>query len=463
MRRWWPLLALLAVTAAFAIPAALHDFRSEGPRGDQTAHVQLALSIAYDSHTLNFDRFDAQRWRELGWPGVPVPVALFFQKYKDGWAASKPYGYPLAMAPFVAALGPRGLDVGNAVLLVLLVVISFLLALRRWDVTTAALVVGAFYFASLIYMYAYPVMTELFEALLALLAFGGAYMFHRSGKLPWVFATFAVMAFGVVEKAAFLVLCAPLAALMLWELRQRRAVLVAAIVFGVLAVGVSVAPYLKYSDANSFTPYAGERYQLGLLPTVREPWVGGKPGTDYRPVEVTEGDVFDNLVSGKVSDRFQSAAYYFVGRYTGVLTTVPLALLLLVALLVTLPKANRWGVAALLGVVFYIGFYVIVFPKNYYGGGQSLGDRYFVQIAPAILVAALFSPIGARAARWMAAAAIGLSLLLVLPHHLDPSSAYGDITRSSAPQRLLPLETNQDYTYFLKGEPPPPPEPESEP
>ncbi len=94
-------------------------------------------------------------------------------------------------------------------------------------------------------------------------------MFHRSGKLPWAFATFAVMAFGVVEKAAFLVLCAPLAALMLWELRQRRAVLVAALVFGVLAVGVSVAPYLKYSDANSFTPYAGERYQLAVADRAR--------------------------------------------------------------------------------------------------------------------------------------------------------------------------------------------------
>jgi hypothetical protein len=457
VRRWWPLLALLVVTAAFVILAAVHDFRSEQPRGDQTAHVQLALSIAYDSHTLNFDRFDAQRWRELGWPAAPVPMALFFQRYKDGWAASKPYGYPLAMAPFVAALGPRGLDVGNAVLLLALVLISFLLALRRFDVTTAALLVGAFYFASLIYLYAYPIMTELFEALLALLAFGGAYMFHRSGKVPWVFATFAVMAFGVVEKAAFLVLCAPLAALMLWELRRRRGVLIGALAFGVLAVAVSVAPYLKYSDANSFTPYAGERYQVKPVPTAREPWVGGRPGTDYYPVAVTEGNVLDNIVSGKVSDRFQSAAYYFVGRYTGVLVTVPLALLLLVALLVTLPKANRWGVAALLGVLFYIGFYVLVFPKNYYGGGQSIGDRYFVQMAPAILVAALFSPIGARAARWLAVAAIGLSLILTLPLHRDPSGAYADPLRTTAIQRLLPLETNQDYTWFLKGDPPPAP------
>jgi hypothetical protein len=262
VRHQWPLLALLAVSVVFVLPAALHDFRAEPPRGDQTSHVQLALSIAYDSHTLNFDRFDAQRWRELGWAGAPVPAALFFQTYKDGWAASKPYGYPLFLSPFVAVFGPDGFGYGNAALLLALVAISLALALRRFDALTASLLVGAFYFASLIYMYAYPIMTELFEALLALLAFGGAYMFHRSGKLPWVFAALAVMAFGVVEKAAFLVLCAPLAAVMLWELRHRKAVLAAAVVFGVAAVGVSAAPYLAYSDGNSFTPYAGDRYQV---------------------------------------------------------------------------------------------------------------------------------------------------------------------------------------------------------
>ena len=291
---------------------------------------------------------------------------------------------------------------------------------------TAALLVGAFYFASLIYMYAYPVMSELFEALLALLVYGGAYMFHRTGKVPWAFATIAVMGFGVVEKAAFLMLCAPLAALMLWELRHRRAVAVGAVVVGLVAVGVSVAPYLKYSDAESFTPYAGERYQIRVVPTAREPWIGGQRGTDYYPVAVTEGAVLDKAVSGKLSDRFESAAYYFVGRYTGVLITVPLALLLLVAMLVRLPKADRWAVAAVLGVLFYIGFYLIVFPKNYYGGGQSLGDRYFVQMAPAILVAALFAPLGAKTLRWLSLAAVALSLIFTLPHHLDPSGAYGD-------------------------------------
>ena len=115
----------------------------------------------------------------------------------------------------------------------------------------------------------------------------------------------------------------------------------------------------------------------------------------------------------------------------------------------------------MLGVLVYVGFYLIVFPKNYYGGGQSLGDRYFVQMAPAILVAALFAPLEAETLRWLSLAAVALSLIFTLPHHLDPSGAYGDISAPARRSGCCPLEANQDYTYLLRGEPapatPPPP------
>lgn len=455
--RWTVAVGLvLVVIALFGIvPALAHDFRTNQPRGDQTSHVYLALSFAYDSHTLNFDRLDAQRWRDIAWPEAPEPLALFFQRYDGGWAASKPYAYPLFVAPFVAVLGADGFGVGNGVLLLALVAGSLALALRRFDRLTAGLLVVAFYFASLIYTYAYPVMSELLEALIVLAAYGGAYAFHTKQKAGWALFTIAAMAVGVAEKAAFLMLFAPLAALILWELRARRGLLLTAIVVGVVAVGVSVAPYLRYSDGNSFTPYAGERFQVKPVVTAHAPWDGGKLGQDYYASGATEGGILDNAVSGKLLDRFESLAYYFVGRYTGMLVTAPLALLLLGALLARLPAADRWAWAAAAGILLYIAFYVVVFPKNYYGGGQSVGNRYFVQMAPAVLVAALFAPLGARLVRGLAVAAVVLSAVFTLPHHRDPSHAYTDFLETSAPQRLLPLEANQDYTYLFRGEPEP--------
>ena len=46
----------------------------------------------------------------------------------------------------------------------------------------------------------------------------------------------------------------------------------------------------------------------------------------------------------------------------------------------------------------YVGLYLVVYTNNYFGGGASLGNRYFLQIAPVLLgVLAVLRP-PARAA-----------------------------------------------------------------
>jgi hypothetical protein len=454
VRGRWPLALLLAVSLVVLVPAVTHDFRDNVPYGDQTSHVYLALSVAYDSHTLNFDRRDAARWSDLKW--TAQPFTLFFQRYDGGWAASKPYGYPAYLAPFVAALGPvTGGAVGNTLLVALLVGGSLLLALRRLDSLTAALSVAAFYFAGYIYMYAYPMMTELFLAAIVLAAYGGAYLFRETARPVWAVLAVMAMAFGVVEKAALLLLFAPLACVIVWELRQRRWVVGVVLAAGIATIAVAIVPYLKYSGGDSFTPYAGARYQTFATAEARTPWDGGQLNVDYHQSGADEGAIARRAISGKLLDRFESLAYYAVGRHTGLLVTAPFALLLLVALLVRLPASDRWAVAGLLGILGFIAFYLVVFPKNYYGGGQSLGNRYFVQVAPAVLVTALFAPLGARPLRWLALAGIALSALFNVPHHLHPQTAYIQMLRTSAPQRLLPIEANQDYTWIFRQLPPP--------
>ena len=265
------------------VPAVTHDLRDNVPFGDQTSHMYLALSVAYDSHTLNFDRRDAARWSDLEW--TPQPFTLFFQRYDGGWAAGKPYGYAVYLAPFVAALGPiSGVAVGNTLLLALLVGGSLLLALRRLDSLTAVLIVAAFYFAGYIYLYAYPVLTELFLAALVLVAYGAAYLFRETGRVAWALAAVIAMAFGVAEKAAFLVLFVPLAGVLVWELRTRKWVVGVVLATGLATVAVAVLPYVKYSDGESFTPYAGARYQTFATAEARTPWEGGQLGrTTIRP------------------------------------------------------------------------------------------------------------------------------------------------------------------------------------
>ena len=452
VRHWASWLALFLVVAAVAFPALRHDFRDNPPVGDQIAHTFLALSIAYDSHTLNFDRRDSQRFAALGWPGASTPRALFFQRYSDGWAASKPYAYPLFLAPFVAALGPApGIAAGNVALLLLLIGGSAFLASRRHDPVTAALLVGAFYLASLISAYAYPVHTELFVALVALMAYGGAYMYRCTGRLWWALFAIATMGIGVAEKAAFAPLFAPLAVVLLLDRRRDLRAVALLLGAGAVTLAVALTPYFVYSDGATVMPYTGERYQVSVKENARPPWDGGVEGVDYALTDYDESGAIRNVVSGRVADRLESTIYYFVGRHTGVLVTIPLALLLLVATLFTLRRADRWVVAALAGVVAYIAFYIVAFPTNYYGGGQSVGSRYFVQAAPAFFALALFAPLSARLLRGLSAAAILLALGLTHQHLFQQDRAFVEFNRTNSLQRLLPFEANLDYAdYYIR-------------
>jgi hypothetical protein len=70
---------VFALCAAFVLGSSLtHDFRDEPIAGDTGGHLMQALSLAYDSHSLNFDATDVQRWKELTW--AQEPVGMFFQR-----------------------------------------------------------------------------------------------------------------------------------------------------------------------------------------------------------------------------------------------------------------------------------------------------------------------------------------------------------------------------------------------
>ena len=128
-------------------------------------------------------------------------------------------------------------------------------------------------------------MSELFEALLALLAYGGAYVFHRTGKVPWAFATHRRDGLrrgreGRVPDAA----ARRWRRVMLWELRHRRAVAVRAVVAGLVAVGVARrCPTSSYSDARVVHPLRRRALPDRLVPTAREPWIGGQRGHRLLP------------------------------------------------------------------------------------------------------------------------------------------------------------------------------------
>jgi hypothetical protein len=438
LRRWTAIcwLVLGIWTAVVAVRTVTYDFRDGPVAGDQAGHALQALSLAYDSHTLNFDPTDLARWKALGWN--PEPLGAFIQRYDgDRWALAKPYGYSAYAALFVAALGPvPGFAVANTVLLLALLALIVLVLRRAFHGPVVPLVAAAMVLASYTYMYTYVIHTELFLAVLTLAALGAAIRFHDTQRRRWALLAAVLMGFGIAEKAAFAGMFVPVLAVLIWR-ERRRGVRLAIPVAVALTFAVAVLPYLKYSGWTTVTPYGADRWYVATS----TPFDGGGITPASFPATQTIGE---KLIEDP-GDKLQAAEYYLVGEHTGMLVFIPFALLALIAALVRLRSMDWLGRALLLGILAYIAQYVVLFPTNFYGGGQSLGNRYFLQMAPAVVALVAVARLPARLTGILAGTGIVLGLVFLWPHHLHPDVAYTRLPITSAPQRLLPFESNQDF------------------
>lgn len=435
----WAVLVLAALITL--IPVATHQLSENPVVGDQASHLLQALSLAYDGHSLEFDAQDIQRFREADWR--PDPAGLFFQQYDGGYAFAKPYGYSLYLAPFIAVLGAvPGVAVANVVLILLLAAGMILVLRTRFRGSAVPLTVTAFLFASYAYMYGYVVHTELFLATLVFAIFATALQARRAGRMRWALTCVALAAFAVTEKAAFLPLVAPLLLLVWLDSPTRRARIVLPLV-GLATVAVAVLPYLHYSDWKSVTPYGGERFYA----TDAVPFSGDRGRSLAGVTPLTDAaEIADLNVLKDPAARLDAAGFYFIGRHTGMLPFIPVAALLLAAVALRVRRLDRWAWMALLGIAGYIAFYVLLFPRNFYGGGQSLGNRYFLQIAPAVLVLAVMAPVSGRVLRGTAIAGVLLGLIFLAPHHRAPDKAYLYLPVESNAMGLLPFEGDLTYS-----------------
>jgi hypothetical protein len=418
-----------------------HEFDLRPVVGDQASNVMQMLSIAHDGHDLSYDELDLDRWRALHW--TDHPHGLYFQRFGDGWAFAKPYGYSLSLAaPYRLFGSPFGVALGNSILLVALIGLA-VATLRLWLRGAAVpLVAAAFVFASNAYMHAFPVVVDLFIALGVGVAAYALLRGLRDDHRLWQVAGFAVIGFLLSEKVPLLMALAPLCFLALWRAPDwgKRALLLGATA-AVLAV--SIVPYLYYSDGRSWSAYGGERYYArGVVP-----W---DPDLEVAPLRVDSDEtvtlsyVWSRATSpSSWADSAQSAVYYVIGRHTGLLVSFPIALFVLAMALARTRTLPGEAIAVLVGLGLYIAFYLALFPDNYYGGGQAIGNRYFLQVAPLVLGLAAAARLPGRALVASAVVAGALSLTFMWPHHDRPTWALVDLDETSWAQQFLPFETNQ--------------------
>jgi hypothetical protein len=145
----------------------------------------------------------------------------------------------------------------------------------------------------------------------------------------------------------------------------------------------------------------------------------------------------------------RNLGYFWVGRFAGALAYFFPAVLAVILSLELGPRArDGWLALAALGLSWL--FYIWMIPDNWYGGGGTVGNRYFLNLLP---LAVLAVP---RGREWMVAIGGGaVSAAFLLPMWLAPlhHSLRPGAHAVRAPFRWLPAELTMlnDLSAFTEG------------
>ncbi|HEX5718401.1 MAG TPA: hypothetical protein VF179_19725 [Thermoanaerobaculia bacterium] len=414
--------AVLGLLLAATVAAAATLDRRDWPAfvGDEATYLMEAQSLAWD-FDLKYTRQDHDRFvAQWGRP----PEGLILQSVDGGKTLvyGKPAAYPLFIAPFVRVSPTRGAAVANALLLALATVMAGR-ALQRRIGDAAPLWVAAWVFASVTFAYVFWVHSDLFLMCLVAIALA---MVSEKG---W--AAGALLAIVMISRPLY-------AGLLLAHPAARKKVAVGA------AALVLIATLASLATRGTWTSYGGDRrsfYAYTGFPAINEvDWAGQieERGTHTWVKKETLRMGFDPRQSG------WNAVYYLVGRHVGIL---PYFLPLVLGFLAFRRGEGRWMLV--LAVVLAAAVLFWLRPFNFYGGGGSMANRYFLPLYPALwfLAARPVRPaLGALAAVLVTLLAAPFLLPLWSAPRIFPLASEGGYRYvSDAARRWLPFETTLSH------------------
>jgi hypothetical protein len=390
-------LALLSLTLLMALFPLAAGLPGQPPslKADEPAYLLMALSLAEDGDVL-CEPEDIQR----GFDHFPyLPIDNLILMTTDGWETvyfGKPYIYSLLAAPFAALLGPNGFVTFNMLLLMAMVWMGATYLRRFNPDAVAALFAAAFFLLSSAFVYAFwihPEILNLFSIAACLyLAFHEPETGQAPGRLRAALASSrirpalsaAVLSLAVYNKPMLALLGVP--ALWIAFSRRRLAgattfVAGALLATGLLAGGSSAltgkpTAYLG-STRSGLKVLSSESYRESVrslrdLRAVHK----GAPANSW--------DWMFRVPTPAPGEVAQNVRYFLVGRHTGLVPYLPMAVLALLLFLIhSRGSPERWLVVGSL-VATALSF-ILWIPWNWHGGGGFIGNRYFVNAYPAFL------------------------------------------------------------------------------
>ena len=357
----------------------------------------------------------------------------------------KAFIYPLVAAPFVKIFGTNGFLLLHALLLAGVAWCAFLFLHARSPALPSAVLTGAFVLATVVPVYFVWITPELFNFAIVFFAYfcwlykevaPAAEMPRRvrwlaSGRSDLV----AAMLLGVAtfSKPTNALLFIPMLAYVLWRRNFARAVALC-VLFGTLAAGLFAVNAAISGEWN---------YQGGDRKTFMWEFPFQTPASTFEAVN-TKAAARDDALTGIIFDwrvfwtnLGNNLRWYFVGRYSGLVAYFATAVFALLAFFAAPRRRPLWQWLVLGSGVAQILLFVISLPHTWFGGGGSVGNRYFMGVYGIFLF--LLPPISSLALSLIPWIVGGLFVGKLIINPFASSMAPGTYA-DSGPLRWLPVE-----------------------
>lgn len=404
--------------------------------GDAPTYYMQIHSIARD-HDIQYEPQDIQ-WYLNNTLGTARSV-LFLIKADDGrYFYGKDFTYSLFAAPFYLVFGNNGILLFNALLFYAMVLMGYFFLKKK--VGQKGAVYSAVYFlVSILFTYVFALRTDVYNPFLLML---GVFLWLYHAEKPdvrYLAAASLVLGLATVAKAPNAIVFIPFILLELYKKRARNVITAAAI----FLVPVLLLYGYFYLETGALTFYGGDRMQYN----------GNFPFTD------TASNVGDQATA--LGDRatllsldsplypVYNLAYYFVGRFTGILWYFPLAIFAMLSFPFEGDKKLREHPERpllFLAIVLYILAYAVLIGDNYFGGIRVIGDRLFY-VYPLCLF--LVGRVNWKAG--LVFLAIGLVTLAPILAAPTAYSIRAGSQTANFPYSYLPVEYSQFHNLPIDG------------
>ncbi|MEO8070162.1 MAG: hypothetical protein ABI652_02075, partial [Acidobacteriota bacterium] len=461
----------LALVLGYAGMALSVDVPAQaGIYSDEATYYMMGKSLALDGD-FTYRHEDIDRvWKE--YPSGPAGVFLKQGRHVTGLSLvarppfvaidtgpdpdagrlffGKSFVYPLFAAPFVRLFGTNGFLVFNSLLLGLSFLTAYTFIGARSGTVSSLLMSTAFVMATVVPVYVVWMMPELFNFTLGLVAYFFwlyKYVAPRPGPSSaagstrrsdgWLggrasdYVAMALLAIATFSKLTNALLAMPIVFWFLWRREWKHAVGVgvvfAGLVVGLFGTNVAITGEWNYQGGARNTFYG--KYPLQQANVGFD--VGAERGRNSSLTEV----IFDRQMFWP--NLRANLEYVFVGRYSGLLPYFFPAVAGLLAVLLVGRGRQPWQWFVFTAVVAHILVFIVTQPYTYFGGGGTVGNRYFMGAYGACLF--LFPPLRSVLPGLVSLLIGGLFVLPIVIHPFAASIKPGDPAKSG-PLRWLPVE-----------------------